>query len=122
MQVLGYSAIVVFYSSILGCLLTGRLPVLGRVTSIRWVQTFGKRSYALYLFHVPVLKIIELSPFAIERFPKFFGTDFFGLIVFVTVNLIISYLLAELSGRFLEQPILKLKRHFDYAKTTHEKN
>ncbi|WP_296664759.1 acyltransferase family protein [Demequina sp.] len=66
--------------------------VLARVTGWRPVQYTGDVSYSLYLWHWPFIVIV---PYALDRPPSFLGN---------VAILVVCYVLAGLSKRFIEDP------------------
>ncbi|WP_338875443.1 acyltransferase [Spirosoma sp. SC4-14] len=79
-----------------------RLPDQWLLTNklIRWV---GTRSYGLYVYHIPIF-------FAFELFREPHSTS--NLLIITVLRFAVSGLVAELSYRYIEQPILKHKKHF----------
>lgn len=63
----------------------------------------GKRSYGLYLYHVPVFMALESW-----RVPHSYG-NFLWL---SAVRFVLSFSIAELSYRFIEKPVLRYKVKF----------
>jgi len=77
------------------------------------LQSFGKYCYALYLLHGPVSLVCR---FLLRRLPLdlgYFGNLWLSL-VSIVLGIVISYLLARLSWRFLEAPCLRWKDTFTY--------
>jgi peptidoglycan/LPS O-acetylase OafA/YrhL len=67
----------------------------------------GKISYGLYLYHLPLL---ELMRWLGKKAAAATGADFGW--VFVVLELAAFFLVAELSWRFIESPILRLKDRY----------
>jgi peptidoglycan/LPS O-acetylase OafA/YrhL len=86
----------------------GRLPVfLGRLLSSEGAVLIGRRSYGLYLWHYVVLGA------ASALFPaEVFSPRRIVLAVTVGALFIITFIVTELSYRFVELPALRLKRRF----------
>jgi peptidoglycan/LPS O-acetylase OafA/YrhL len=73
----------------------------------------GKISYGIYLYHVPVQWLgFMLSPFITKILPGFLR-PYNGYFLFV-INFFLLVLIAWLSWRIIEKPILGLKKYFDY--------
>ncbi|MDD2320906.1 MAG: acyltransferase family protein [Geobacteraceae bacterium] len=64
--------------------------VLKKFFSIKPLEWVGKRSYGIYLWHWPVFKLL--------------GTEEFGY-DWIVLRFIVTFLLAEISFRFLETPV-----------------
>ena len=79
--------------------------------SARWLAIIGKYSYAIYLFHTPVHRVIQpyALPWLIAGGP---GYRFVAYFAYCTLVLGLSLSLALLTWNLVEQPFLSLKRHF----------
>lgn len=73
--------------------------------SNRFIRWFGSRSYGIYLYHFPVFTLIYKLK-VIDHYPL----NFFWV---TTLRLGISLVLAEISFRLLETPILRLKEKYN---------
>jgi len=103
---IGISLLTIMYASILVLSLTFRpLRIFMELPVMRW---FGKYSYGLYVWHPIVNMILLHSPltdrFGINSYPEALLLLGFALAVSVGVTLA--------SYRFLEFPLLRLKRQF----------
>ncbi len=79
------------------------LGALRQALSMKWIRHIGKMSYGLYIYHLPIF-------FALERYRVPHST--FNFVVLTTLRLLLTFAFSELSYRFVETPILKLKRRF----------
>jgi peptidoglycan/LPS O-acetylase OafA/YrhL len=82
-----------------------------RVPAARYLRFPGKISYAMYVFHLPVLNFT--SRFASQRLHMTHNV----FILKVAVALPVVFLLAALSYRYYETPFLKLKKRFEIVKS-----
>ena len=94
-----------------------RAGLAARVMSLGWLRFFGKYSYGIYVFHMPVdtLVLTVLMPWVNAHLHSKAGRHLvqLGLAVGITVPL------AMLSFRYFETPFLKLKRYLvDRRETT----
>ena len=104
-QVFKFSLLAVFYFSVLGFLLCiNPSSWINRLLETSFLQTTGQISYGLYVFH-PVAFIL------IIQFWMPANTNI-GLLFLLSFGL--TYLLATLSFRFIEQPFLRLKKRWEY--------
>jgi peptidoglycan/LPS O-acetylase OafA/YrhL len=104
MCTVGYSVIAVGY----GSLLLLSLGPLAGLFSLPILRIFGKYSYGMYLYHFPLTAVFEpMKPF-LARYPL-------GALIYVAVCLVANLAIAALSFHLFEQPILKLKKRFEYG-------
>ena len=89
----------------------GRGP-LNRLFSRRWLTIFGRYSYALYLFHLPIGVCLRETVLRPSRLPPLFGSHLPGQLLFYAAGIGLSLAAARLSWRFYESPLLGLKRFF----------
>jgi peptidoglycan/LPS O-acetylase OafA/YrhL len=118
MQRAGYSLIALTG----GAMLVGAIAMPGqhwwpRLLSAAWLRAFGKYSYALYLFHLPVSRVVRAFVLAPDQFASF-GSVWVGQALFYVAAGVPSFALAWVSWHLFEGPILKLKSRFPYG---HEK-
>jgi peptidoglycan/LPS O-acetylase OafA/YrhL len=71
----------------------------------------GKYSYALYVFHHPIVLLMRDFGFQVHLVPSVFGSQWPGLAVFSAIATALSFVCALLSWRFVEAPMLRLKRY-----------
>ncbi|WP_026463361.1 acyltransferase family protein [Adhaeribacter aquaticus] len=71
---------------------------------LRWL---GKRSYGIYMYHFPIFLVLENL-----REPG----NVSNLLTVTLLRFVASIVAAELSYRYLEQPILKLKKRYEVNK------
>jgi peptidoglycan/LPS O-acetylase OafA/YrhL len=97
---------VLFFTNALafGCLVARASE--GGFSVLRWhvLRSFGKYSYAIYMFHYIVISLLA-------RLRDPFQSRWYGLLILITA-VSLSYGMAWLSWQFLEQPVLRLKRLF----------
>jgi len=97
-----------FPSHDLGATALVALAVTRSVPLLRmeWLRSFGRYSYALYVFHYPIGGVFWLVR---NRFnPLLLGS------VSILGGIALSYLAARISWKYLEQPCLRLKAKFNY--------
>ena len=115
-QIAGYSAIVMLGAAWILMLLTPAPNALsGRVMRSPLLRQFGKYSYALYLFHVPVRRYIRDTYFPVADFPSWLGSPFPGQLLFYVVATLPAFALAWASWHLYEKQVLKLKARFPYG-------
>jgi peptidoglycan/LPS O-acetylase OafA/YrhL len=79
-----------------------RNSFIGGLLSQRWLTYLGRRSYALYVIHQPLIVALMLLP-AAKGLPA----------LWLLAVPLLSIPLAELSWWFLESPFLKLKNRYE---------
>jgi peptidoglycan/LPS O-acetylase OafA/YrhL len=103
---------VLFFTNALafGCLVARASE--GGFGVLRWgiLRSFGKYSYAIYMFHYIVISLLQ-------RLGIPFKSRWYGLLILVAATTL-SYGMAWLSWKLLEQPALRLKRHFPEERTS----
>lgn len=114
MQRAGYSLLALTS----GCLLVAALLLPAthpwpRMLSAGWLRMFGKYSYALYLIHLPVMRVVEHYVLPPAQFAAF-GSAWLGQLVFYVAATMPALGLAWLSWRYFEAPLLRLKARFPY--------
>ncbi len=78
----------------------------------RVLRTFGKYSYALYLFHLPIRAAIRDRFFTPGRFPVILASYLPGQFIFYGVATAAALAAAWVSWQVYEKQFLKLKRFF----------
>jgi peptidoglycan/LPS O-acetylase OafA/YrhL len=113
----GHSVIQIWKHLIAAVLFTGLLAIticddgdrgLGRVLSHRWLRACGKYSYCLYIIHPVVVSAARRTGWIGTR-------SMLGFATYCGMVLGVSFLIAFVSWRFLESPMLRLKSRFAYA-------
>jgi peptidoglycan/LPS O-acetylase OafA/YrhL len=87
---------------------------MGRIFGHPSLTFFGRYSYALYIFHLPVAFFVERHLFSVRALPTLMHSQLPGQLVFSLVATSISVGLALLSWHLYEKQFLKLKDRFPY--------
>jgi peptidoglycan/LPS O-acetylase OafA/YrhL len=112
LTVIGQTFFTLGFASLLILAVEGpRTPWLSAILRSPIMTTFGFYSYALYLFHAPVLAVIRDLVFPPSRFPTLFGSPLPGQLIFYTAASLAVMPFAWLSWRLWERPWLSLKRY-----------
>lgn len=116
-QVVGYSLIAVAFGGVLLLALTAAPGSrLDRLLATRFLQSLGKYSYALYLFHVPLRNIIRERVRDAGGLPRIGGSELPAQILLFVVAIGITWCLAVVSWHFFEKHWLRLKDQVPYGK------
>jgi peptidoglycan/LPS O-acetylase OafA/YrhL len=107
---LGYTVTAIAYGALLVLSLRPR-SLLAHLLSLRILRTFGKYSYGLYLYHLPLAAV--LTPMH-ERFVAWMHSFVVGGIVYLVACLLINLLVAAASFHFFETPVMRIKTRFSY--------
>jgi peptidoglycan/LPS O-acetylase OafA/YrhL len=99
----GFSVIAIAY----GALLLLSLQPLAGLFSLKILRTFGRYSYGMYLYHFPLTAVFE-------RVKPFFNRYPLGSLSYVAFCLAANLGVAAFSFHVIEQPILRLKKRFEY--------
>jgi peptidoglycan/LPS O-acetylase OafA/YrhL len=104
LQAFKLSLIPMFYFALLGfCIVDPAAAWLTRIFSMGWLRWLGGISYGLYVLHQLCFLLVA----------RWLGTA--KLYVEFPLAIAAAIAAAYVSFRFFEAPILKLKRHFEYA-------
>lgn len=110
----GYAALAVMWGSVLVLALSA--PPVTRLFSWKGLTVLGKYSYALYLFHTTVGTLVKEHLFGPADWPRIGRSLLVGQLLFHLLSGGITLGLAWVSWRILEDPLLRLKKHFRYAR------
>jgi peptidoglycan/LPS O-acetylase OafA/YrhL len=112
MQTLGFSLLCLIYGALLVWVTTAPVPALrSRFFETRFLRSLGRYSYAMYLFHF-FIALLALAVFTPAAHPtRYVPAQLFYWLLVIGV----TWLAARLSWLLLEEPLLRLKRHFPYG-------
>lgn len=100
----GYSLFAIACAVFIAALLAAPATCLPKRLAVLPVMSWiGRRSYGIYLYHVPIF--VALEPFR-ER------QNIVNFLVVLAARIAATLVLAELSWRLIEAPVLSLKRYF----------
>jgi peptidoglycan/LPS O-acetylase OafA/YrhL len=87
------------------------IPALQRTLSVGWLRAFGKYSYGLYVYHVPLFHAWE--EFLSARFGWKGPFPVPLALTVMAVRMALTFVVAKLSFDLFESKILALKRRFE---------
>jgi peptidoglycan/LPS O-acetylase OafA/YrhL len=111
-MILGFPILALFFTSAISLAVDGKVPPsIGRLLSRGLLASFGKVSYGMYIFHwIFVSLLAERQRQLCDGFSTPIAVAFSaGVIV---AGILVSYLLALVSFRFIESKFLMLKEKF----------
>jgi peptidoglycan/LPS O-acetylase OafA/YrhL len=109
---LGFSVLTALFAALLVLALAARPgSVLFRVFSHPVMRTFGKYSYAIYLFHLPLRALLRDTVYGPDRFLTLFGSQIPGQLLFYVAATLLTLAAALASWHLFEKHFLKLKRY-----------
>lgn len=110
-QTLGLSLIAINGSSLV-LLAFGLRPGgrLARFFASPFLCSFGKYSYAIYLFNKPILAVIRDTVYGREQFLALFGSQIPGQLIFYLGATAVTFACAFASWHLYEKHFLRLKR------------
>jgi peptidoglycan/LPS O-acetylase OafA/YrhL len=111
MQTAGFSLLAVQLSALL--VFAVALPPHSRlVRALSWapLRLFGKYSYAMYLFHLPLIALVRDAVYGREQFLTLAGARLPGQLLFYAMSTALIFGAAALSWHCFEKHWLKLKR------------
>jgi peptidoglycan/LPS O-acetylase OafA/YrhL len=106
MYLYGMPSITIVFASLLALSLGEGLTA--RIFSVAWLRWLGGISYGVYVYHILLAPLYRFVTSAIA--PHASRNEGLGLLFLVAVAM--TLLVAQLSFRFFEQPILRLKDRF----------
>jgi len=113
----GYTFLAIAFTGLLGLALTsdGRIDLLGRVLSSGWLRYIGKVSYGIYLLHYPIFVLWA----RFLRTETFCQTDVARNLLAFAGQMALAIVVAAISWRLFERPILRLKERFPSGSRMH---
>ena len=113
----GYSAYAFLYAAILVIVLSSAGSTLWRrALTSPFLSAFGRYSYAMYIVHLLVGFWLANRFVKWDLTPTFGGSQVPTNILFSVVATIITFAIAWMSWRVVEQPFLRLKSRFAYRR------
>jgi peptidoglycan/LPS O-acetylase OafA/YrhL len=76
------------------------------------LRSFGKYSYAIYIFHVPFIAWLRNRTFPADAVPRVWGSQIPAVLLFGFAVILISYAAAYCSWHLFEKHFLRLKDYF----------
>jgi len=115
-QLVVFDALAILFASIVLLAATARVesPVY-RVLTSPLLRSFGKFSYAMYLFHQPLILTLIGVGLTATTFPLIAGSAWPAALAFALSAIAASYTVAFLSWHLLEKHCLRLKHRFTYG-------
>lgn len=114
---LGFTTLALLYGSLL--VLACVEPRLAKVFEVKPLRFFGRYSYALYVFHQPIVLEVVAAGVSVAAFPVILGSRVPAQLTFAALGIAASTGLALLSWSLLESPFLRLKKRFNYSVARH---
>lgn len=117
-SIVGYTFMAVGLTGVLGLSLASdtKASLLGRALNAKWLRFVGRISYGAYLLHPPVF--ILWSHFIAVRSSTSSHQIVLNLMAFAG-QMLLTTIVAVLSWRFFERPILGLKERFPSGSSMH---
>lgn len=110
MQLGGYPLLAALYGVIV--LRVALRPGAGGFLELPILQAFGRYSYAMYLFHLPIRGAIRDGIFAAGLWPTGPAAELLAQIIFYVVCITATFVAGWCSYHFYEVHFLKLKKYF----------
>lgn len=111
----GYTLLAIgFAALVLGAALgEGKRNSVQRFFSWPLLRRVGKYSYGMYVYHVPILGLLQLV--VLSRLPLALTGNPYFAVAYYTMLFVVTFAFAAASYEFVERRILALKGHFEPA-------
>lgn len=117
MQSIGYSLLAIFFGGIaLLSVIPSKSNILSWLFSCPLLALFGFYSYAIYVFHYPLVGLFDRW-FPVKRLSSDLHSGPLGVGAHVICSILVSLLIAVLSWNLYEKHFLKLKKYFVLSRT-----
>jgi peptidoglycan/LPS O-acetylase OafA/YrhL len=117
---IGFSLIAVVAGALVAFGATAAPGTTGhRVLAHPALRAIGRYSYAIYVFHFPVIGLLHARGLAPDARPALFGSHVPAQIAFTAISFGVSFAIAFASWYLFENPILQLKSYFPYDREQH---
>lgn len=114
-QLAGFDALALLFASLIVMVLTARPSTLfARCFSHPLLRSMGRYSYAMYLFHQPLILGLVGIGVSASVVPPILGSRWPGELFFLLLSTAAVTVLAFISWHVVEQPFLRLKARFAY--------
>lgn len=110
----GFASLAVFFAGfVLRAYLNGNVNCASnRILSSHFLRMFGKYSYAIYLFNLPLRALVRDWLIKPETFSAYPGGAFVGQLVFYFASGVLCLAVAAASYHLFEKHFLRLKRRY----------
>jgi peptidoglycan/LPS O-acetylase OafA/YrhL len=108
MQTVGYTAVALLAAVLLVVAVRAKGRML-RLLTFDPITLVGRRSYALYLLHYPLIALAGYAGISGDTFGALVGSQLAGLLLWMVTLFAVSLALSELTWRTIERPCLALK-------------
>lgn len=115
-QLIGFDAVAVLFAALIVLAVTARPgSLVGHLVSLRGLGAMGRYSYAIYLFHQPLILALRGAGLSAAMMPPILGSRWPGALAFALVATGASLAVALLSWHLWEKHFLRLKARFAYG-------
>jgi peptidoglycan/LPS O-acetylase OafA/YrhL len=109
----GHTLVALLFGAILVLSLTASSgSAVAKATASPILRFFGRYSYALYIFHHPLLWVRPV--FSLAFVPTVFGSQLPAYLLWLVISIGATVSIALVSWHLLEKPFLRMKRFFPY--------
>jgi peptidoglycan/LPS O-acetylase OafA/YrhL len=109
-QAVGYTVVAAFFACVLiVTLASADTGMMAKLLTQRWLTVLGKYSYALYLFHMGIHRLVREHVYGPGDFHQLWGSRLPGQVIFYVICTGLSLAAAWASWNLLEKHFLKLK-------------
>jgi peptidoglycan/LPS O-acetylase OafA/YrhL len=113
MTTFGFSWIALFYACLILLVATSKDGVLARLMRLSWLRHFGIIAYGMFLINLPILTLAQ-GLISGKSLPDIGN---WSDVLAALVAFLVTWILAVLSWKFFEKPIVRWGHSFSYART-----
>jgi peptidoglycan/LPS O-acetylase OafA/YrhL len=114
-ETIGFTLLAVLFGAVLAVALASPPRAFAaRVLAHPTLQLLGRYSYAMYVFHLPIILSVAHA-FSAATLPRLAGSQLPGQMGFTSVTAMLTLYAARWSWRLYEAPLLRLKALFPYG-------
>lgn len=114
--VVGYTLLASWFAAMLAAVVTNAADWFTRLVTMRWLVKVGFYSYSIYLFHELIKIGVEHHVGLPQQLPPLLNSRIPVMVGYTLLMSAATYAFAMVTWWLVEEPCLRLKKHFRYAR------